>query len=879
MPIELLSVKVSVPSVRRNLVSRPRLLQHLDDSAALKLTLVSAPPGYGKTTLVTDWLCRINRPAAWFTIDDADNDPVRFFSYVAAALHSINKNRDTGSPLNPRHPLSADTMGAALLQSIASDEPFVIVLDDYHHVRTALIHETIDYLIDYLPAHMHLVILTREDPPLSLARLRASNQLAEVRERELRFTAAEAATFFAQTMGISLTEEAAATLASRTEGWIVGLQLAALSLRGHDDIDAFVTEFSGSDRYVVDYLITEVIRRQPADVRHFLFTTAILNRLTAPLCDAITGRTDSHQLLAQLERDNVFLIRLTDREHSYRYHQLFAEALRAQQSREQRNAIHRAAARWHEAHGRLPDAVRHAILADDTVEAGRLIWLGYEDKLVTGEAATVLRWLDTLSDEVVRGDHRLAIVKGLTLMELQQYDAAYFYADAAERCMPADVSDTAYSRLLLLQADAARRQRDFYRSIGLAQRAIGLLDPNDLTYRPAVMLSLAKAQWMNGDVIAAEETYRSVARLVQVAGNHYAIAHAISELAQLLHWRGRRLEAIALCQKTIERYVDARGLPLPVSGVLHLILGHLYYEGNALEDARRHIELGSRACRHLSGIGMPAWGLIIQARLQFVMGDVPAALATVEEAHHAAIQQREIHTISVAAATETNFHLRQGNVTRARRWADSIHVSVRDVNELTREPEYFAYVRVLLDQKNAYQANDLLVALERLAAQGDRAGSLIIIHVLQALTQQILGNHDVALERINRALLLAAPDAYKRTFLDEGPAVQPLLYEMAQASSHDRAGEFARILLGEFVDEPSPAAATSITTASALIEPLTERELEVLRLLAKGFSNREIALQLVISVATVKSHTSNIYSKLGVHTRTQAVAKARTLGL
>ena len=874
MSSPLLTTKLYIPPVRPELVSRPRLIERLNAGLHRKLTLISAPAGFGKTTLLSEWIhhsrdkSRTCPLAAWVSLDEADNDPARFWAYLIAALQTMQAGvAETAlAMLQSPQPSPIESVLTTLINEVNEElAASVLVLDDYHVIEAHPIHDALAFLLDHMPQNMHLVIATRADPALPLARLRAHGQLTELRGPDLRFTPDEAVAFLNQVMGLGLSERDVAVLETRTEGWIAGLQLAALSIQGRDDVAGFIEAFSGSHRYVIDYLAEEVLQRQSDGVRDFLCQTAILDRLTAPLCNAVTGRDDSQTILAQLERANLFLIPLDDKREWYRYHRLFADFLRTQYDVRSLVSFHRKATHWYEANGFVAEAVKHALAAGDVHEARGMIELAAEDAFKNGEVTTLLGWLNALPDELVRARHELAIYKGWALFLMGQVEAVESYLESAEKSLPSDVTPVSRSRLIGLRACLTLARDAPPNAIELLMEALDLIGDTDPVSRSAILLALGKEQRMLGDTAAAAQSYREAYGLRQKIGAHLATVIALGDLTILLWSQGQRREAAALCRQALDQCVDARGKPIPVASIAHIVLGVLCYDANELARACQHLLKGLELSKQLS-LFAPK-GRMFLARLQHALGEHEAALETIQEARR--MTSKNVYQAELAAV-ETDFRLKQGDIAAAVRWAKEANLSPTDPPHPVCVEECFTYTRLLLAQNRPTDARTLLASSERSAREEGHYRNLITIHVLQALTQQALGHREEALTHLEQALRLAAPDGYLRAFLEEDQSIIKLLPEVRQTAP-------------DFVDQLLASAELSQQAVAIppqpLIEPLTPRELEVLRLIAAGLRNQEIADQLFISVATVKRHISNIYGKLGVSHRTQAVAHARELGL
>jgi LuxR family maltose regulon positive regulatory protein len=894
MTTPLLTTKLYIPPLRPNLVPRPRLVERLNAGLCLghRLTLIAAPAGFGKTTLLSEWVAGLDRPVAWLSLDKSDSDPARFFTYLIAALRQLDKDVGQaaqsllGSPQMP----SPESLAATLVNDIAaSPTHFVLVLDDYQLIHTRLIHDALAFLLDRQPPQMHLLIATRTDPPLPLPRLRVRGQMTEIRADDLRFTEEEAATFLNQALGLPLGAEKIVALEARTEGWIAGLQLAALSMRGRGDVASFVEAFSGSNRHVIDYLTEEVLAQQPEEIRDFLRQTSILDRFCAPLCDAVRKadesadrRTDqpplrpsadSQTLLEHLERQNLFLVPLDDRREWYRYHRLFADFLRTELTPEQSATLHLRAAHWFEAHDLLPEAANHvlahATATEDTDEAVRVITLAGSRALSEGALVTLLGWLDALPDEAVRASGWLASFKAWSLLMTGQSEMALSYIQSAEASLEHDASPVDRGRVLSLRCAVS----DAKEVLRMAPQALELMGDADPLSRTATLFILGDAQDAVGDVTGADETFREAYHLSQRHSHQIIAAVALAHLAISINVQGRRREALAICQRGAKQYTDRRGHPLPVAGLLYVVLGELAYEANDLAGAHQYLQTGLELGQQSATTLVVLYSLEALAQVQCALGHGQEAVATIQEAQTLASQTGEFEWRGSGAAIEAHLQLRQGNVQAARQWAESTDLPLTEPLDQTRKYEYTNYVRVLLALGRAREAQTLLARLERAAREDGRHRHLLTIHIQQALAAHRLGSEAKALAYLEQALRLAAPEDYVRAFLEEDAA-------LAQLLPHARhvAPEFLDELLAAWGVSPPYSHAPALI-AQPLVDPLTDRELEVLRLMAADLSAPEMARELVIAVSTVRSHIKHIYGKLDAHSRYEAVERARELDL
>jgi LuxR family maltose regulon positive regulatory protein len=954
MVTPILATKLYIPPPPAKVVVRPRLVERLNEELHRKLTLISAPAGFGKTTLVSEWVAsrKQREPlirVAWLSLDEGDNDPTRFLTYLVTALQTIAPDSDTGllsvlqSPNTPPPPTEA-VLTTLLNEIIAISEHFVLVLDDYHLIDAKPIGDALTFLLEHLPPQMHLVLTTREDPQLPLARLRARGQLCELRASDLRFTPSEAAEFLNQVMTLNLTAEDVALLETRTEGWITGLQLAALSVQGHADVTGFIKSFAGDNRYIVDYLVEEVLERQPESVRRFLLQTSILERLNGHLCDAVTGQQEgsSQARLEALERGNFFVVPLDDRRQWYRYHHLFAEVLHAHLLAEtagqpdQVSTLHRLASKWYEHHGSAADAIRHALAARDFERAADLVELAVPAMFSSRQDAMVLGWFRALPDQVVQMRPVLSADYAHALLANGELDAVEARLRDAERWMdqsvdtpdiPADlgarpgsqglaagmivVDEEAFRRLpgtiALARAGYTFALGDVAGIIKYARRVLDLVPVDDHFSRGAAAAFLGLASWLSGDLEAAHRSYADGMSQLQMAGRTSDAINGAIALADIRIAQGHLHEAM----RTYERGLQLATAGFPASarvpaakrqgareqtalgehalrGTADMYVGMsaLYRERNEL-DAATQLLLKSKQLGEL--IGLPQnryrWH-VAMARIREAQGDLDGAVDLLGEAERLYINGLAPNVRPIAAL-KTRVWVAQGRLGEALDWTRERRLSVGDDLSYLREFEHITLARLLLARYESDYGDradgslrEVMGLLERLlhaAEEGERTGSVIEILVLQALTHETQGDISAALGALRQALTLAEPEGYVRLFVDEGMPMAILLEEAAKRWPAQR---YVRRLLAAFgAAREAGKAEDGTPVKQGSIEPLSERELEVLRLLRTELTGPEIARELTVSLHTVRTHTSNIYNKLGVDKRRAAVRRAEDLGL
>jgi LuxR family maltose regulon positive regulatory protein len=901
----ILATKLYIPHPRPNVVSRPRLLERLNEGLHHKLTLVSAPAGFGKTTLVSEWIEGIERPIAWLSLDEGDSDPARFLTYIVAALQTIEPAIGEGvlRALQSSQPSPPEATLTALLNDLTTiRDPFALVLDDYHVIDAKPVDQALTFLLDHLPPQMHMVIATREDPHLPLARLRARGHLTELRAVDLRFTASEAAEFLNKVMGLSLSEEDITQLSVRTEGWIAGLQLAALSMQGHRDVPGFVRAFAGDHRYIVDYLVEEVLESQPEPIRSFLLQTCILDRLCGPLCDAVTGQergTGSARLEA-LERGNLFVVPLDDKRHWYRYHHLFAEVLYAHLIAEQPNQVatlHRRASEWYEQDGSAADAIRHALAAGDFDRAAGLIELAVPAMHTSRQEATLLGWLKALPDELIHLRPVLSVGYAWALLAVGELEAADARLSDAERWLDTttDTSERALApsaemvvvdkeefrrlpaAIAVYRAAHAQALGDVPNTVKYARRVLDLLPEEDHLGRGAATALLGLASWANGDLEAAHRTFADGIASVQRAGN---LSDAISGTLALVDIRiaqGRLREAMRTYERSLQEALEQGEPVLRGTADLYVGMSELYRERNDLHTAMQYLLSSKELGEHNEVPQYRFRWYVALARIREAQGDLDDALDLLHEAERLYIRDF-FPNVRPVAASVSRVWVAQGRLGEALGWAREQGLEVSDDLSYLREFEHITLARVLLARYKSDHADHFMLEamglLERLlkaAQEGERTGSVIEILVLQALAYQAQGDIPAALMPLQQALTLAEPEGYVRRFVDEGTPIAALLEEAAKRGI---APNYVHKLLKAFCKDENPA-----PVKQGLIEPLSERELEVLRLLRTDLNGPEIARELVVSLNTMHTHTKNIYSKLGVNNRRAAVHRAEELDL
>jgi ATP/maltotriose-dependent transcriptional regulator MalT len=904
---ELLATKVAIPRVRTGCLVRPRLLAALDEALARELILVCTPAGFGKTTLLAGWAHAATHVVAWLSLDAGDSDPSRFWRYVAAALDraGIQLDQRIGSPDEARLATSSDDLVVAVVNALEIVPHHVaLVLDDYHAVTSEAVHESMAFVLEHLPRPLRLVIASRSDPPLPLARLRAGNQLAELRATDLRFTADESAAFLREVWGLELSPKAVAVLEARTEGWAVGLQLAALSLREHPDPATFLDAFSGSHRFVLDYLSEEVLERLPEDMRSFLLQTSILERLTGPLCDAVTGGTDGQHMLEQLERANLFLVPLDDERRWYRFHHLFGDLLHARLTLSEPARVpelHRRAAAWFERHQLIDEAIRSAVAAGDPEWAARLVEAHMGETLWWEEGVILSQWLAALPEEAVRTRPNLCLAQGWMQLHIGHLDVAERLADHVERALERgsgvrqDLELPSMggrvtggpAAIALLRADLAAARGDLDGLARSAGAALAQMDPNEHGPVFLARFQLACVDWMAGRLAAAEVAFTRLLEEGRTAPDPYPLETSCFALGQVQAGLGELGAALRTNRDSLGRATEAGRISAFHAAEAHIGIAQVHYQRDELDEALRHASAGIDLCRHAVEFVLPAVGLLTLAWIRHAMGQWDAALEAADEACRIRPNRPPsfVGLWNPAEAERARLLLAVGRMEDAELWVDEWGLSEDDEVSYVREREHLVLTRLLLARHEPARAIDLLDRLEALAESQGRRQSLIEMRALRSLALQSSGEHDEGLTTLWAALTDARPEGYIRLFADEGPAMAALVqrlirrrqgYRSVTPSRHAR--EHILRVARAFRTQGRPEG-DLVSAAQGPVEPLTARELEVVRLLAAGRHNRDIADELVVTLDTVKRHVSHIFDKLGADNRTEAVARARELHL
>jgi LuxR family maltose regulon positive regulatory protein len=892
----ILATKLYVPPGRSKVVLRPRLIERLNEGLNRRLTLISAPAGFGKTTLVGEWLhsgfaLRSGEPnrsfrVAWLSLDEGDNDPARFLTYLVAALQTIAPQLGQGVliALQSPQPPPVEVVLATLLNEVTTLlDRFILVLDDYHVIDAKAVDDAVTFLLEHLPPQMHLLVATREDPRLPLTRLRVGDQLTELRAADLRFTPAEAADFLNQVMGLNLSEQDIAALESRTEGWIAGLQLAAISMRGQGDVTGFIKSFTGSHRFVMDYLMEQVLQKQPARIQHFLLRTSILDRLCGSLCDAVLPAPagSGQQTLEYLDHANLFVVPLDNERHWYRYHRLFGDLLQQRLSqsvartpeaeRESIAGFHVRASQWYE-DNRLPfEAFHHAASANDIERAERLIEGRKIPLHFPGAVTTVLDWLSSLPTTVLDARPALWVRYGaMTLVigkttgveqRLQAAEAALARAGLVPRAIEEMDSKTRnlVGQIATARATLALTRYDVDKMIAQSQRALEYLLPENIPFRTSALWTLGVAYFWQGERAAARRAITDALSLSQPAGDTFATLLSTISLGQIQESDNQLHPAFESYQRAIELAGDPA---LSIACEAQLGLARIAYEWNDLNAAEQHAQQSLQLARQYEQvIDRYIATEVFIARIKLARGDVEGAVELLAQTEQSARQNNFLLRMPEIAAVQVLAFLEQGNLGAAEQLAQTYSLSL-------------SHARVLLADGKSAEALHMLEPLrQQMEAKGWHDETLKVM-VLQAVALQAHGDRDKALQGLADTLVLAEPGGFVRLFVDEG---RPMAQLVSESGARSILPGYTAKLLAAFGRQPPVSRSDRIP--QPLVEPLSPRELEVLRLMAQGLSNQEIGERLFLALDTVKGHNRRIFDKLQVQRRTEAVARARELGL
>jgi LuxR family maltose regulon positive regulatory protein len=922
MASPLLRTKLYIPSSRPNTISRHRLVERLGSKLEGKLTLISAPAGFGKSTLLSECAKTCDRPVAWVTLDKGDNDPSRFFSYLITALQRIEGEVGESALIalqSPQQP-QLEALITGLINEVAEIPKLaILVLDDYHVITNQDIQEAVFFLIEHLPTNLHVIIASRADPPWPLARLRARGDMVELRVNDLRFTTAEATNFLNDVMGLELSAEDILELESRTEGWIAGLQMAALSMKGRQDVSSFVKSFSGSHRFILDYLVEEVLESQPSNIQDFLFKTAILERMNSPLCEAILSDwqlreretvaddledtaphtlTSTQEILEYLDSTNLFVLSLDEERCWYRYHNLFADLLRSRLFETQADEVselHRRASEWFEGQGLVAEAVNHAIAADDFDRIAQLVSGHALSMVYHGELKTILDWLNALPVEVVNSRPWLCVAYAWGVVSAGKVDEAEQMLHRAEKAL-ADIDgvqpeedNRLVGHIFAIRTYISWFNGDISLAIELAQKSLDRLPEKDLLVRAWSSSLLGSMLRTDGDLSAAGDAYSQSIAMSLRAGDYNFAIDTLWERGVLEHRQGKLHQVMSTCQEALrleEEHIRLGGRRLPATGYTFTRMSLIYTEWNECVAAVNYAHQAVDLCRQ--------WGLadaIVQSYLSLAIalqasGDTQGALDAIHQAKEAAFDISAWY-ITIVKVCEANIRLLSGDLDAGMRWAEQSNLNPEGELEFQHMEEYILFARVLFAQDRWNEARHFLDRLMEMVESAGARGYQIKLLVYQSLLHDAQGEEGNALDVLMRAVRLGEAENYMRTYLDGGRRVGWLLEKLARRPTRI-SQDYIRKLINAFSSEDyglqfrfeaSRQVPTPADPSAALVDPLSDRELQVLRLLATNLTSTEISDELYISASTVRSHIKNIYSKLDVHRRYDAVELARELKL
>lgn len=857
----LLATKFVIPPAHKNIVPRPRLIQKLNEAwdQGKSMILISAPAGYGKTTLVTDWLRNSPVKSSWLSLDPADNDPARFLGYFTAALRQVDEGIGKSAQTTVQSPplLPAEVVQISLINEIAQlPDSFILVLDDYQVIQTMLVHQQIDFLLSHLPRQLHFVILTREDPPLPLARLRARDQLLEIRRDDLRFSQKECGEFFQRMKGITLSVDDIAVLEQRTEGWVTGLQLAALSMQGCDNLPGFIQAFSGSSRFILDFLIEEVFDRQMPEVQDFLLKTSILERLSGSLCAAVTNQVKAEALLEMLEKANLFIIPLDQSRTWYRYHHLFAELLRQRLRMiypDLAPDLYLRASRWFETEGLFEEAIQHALAAQAWGEAARMIGYVAEGMLKRGEMVTLISWFKLLPEVLLLNQPTLGLSYAWAFLVSGRYQEAEALLEQYEAT--AKSNPQLLGPLATAQAFAARALGNNQRVIEKSKQALELMPDSEVSSRCLIEINLGLVYWHEGRLQDLWPILDEAEALAARIGNEYA-----RMTAQIFRARALASQGLLRRAETALRLLVCDESGAPILALAHFDLACIYHEWMDDERAWAHHAQGMEICKRSGNREFQHAGYLQKTLFWLAQGNLKAAQAEIEKALNLAVEYNPV-TKARCFAGQALVALGKDDLCSARQWVEKMPAD-GDPHSLYRFVG-LTQARLLIAEGRLHAADEELARLDERARAGGWGFARIAILVLHALAAE---THTAAMAFLEEALHLAEPEGFLHTFVEAGAGLVPLLQETARRSP---APEYIGRILAAFSQNlPKQPGAQ-------LVEPLSERELEVLRLVTAGLSNREIASELIVSPSTVKSHIHHICGKLGARNRTEAAMLAK----
>lgn len=899
-PGQRLSTKLYLPPARQTLVERPRLLERLDEGLKGRLTLISAPAGFGKTSIVVAWRQRQETPLAWLSLDADDNEPARFLDYLIAAIQTVDPRlaQETALLLQsaPTPSLKA-ALNSLLYEIHESETDFVLAFDDYHVITEHSIHEALSFLVERLPPHVHVLIASRSDPPFPLARLRAHGELKEVRAAELRFDGAEASVFLNDVMKLGLAPADVRALEERTEGWITGLQLSALSLQGRENKSELVSEFAGDNRFILEYLLEEVLSTQPEHVRDFLLRTSVLSRLSGPLCDALTEGGGGHETLERLERANLFLIPLDNKGQWFRYHHLFADLLRYKLRQRQAGLVaelQTRASQWCEENALHDEAINYALAARQWERALNLIEPASYHMLAFGLFDHLKHWIEAIPEAVLQARPLIFASYVASLLYKSEYDKVEKYLQIMETAEPEELRRRLISTVWSSRALTAVARGDVGRAVEFTRKSVETLPPGDVQQHAVIMHAKVRTAGLIGDMKESERVLLEALPVYRQADHFVFEIWGLTGLGYVRAKQGRLREGAEELQNALRQAKEGWGVFPETLIYPHSFLCGIHREWDDLGTAKTHLEEALTLIQqtgresYISFVADHLRGLVTMLGMS---GETAQAEGLIKSAITRVRKYGDETTAEQLQALDALVHLRRGDLPYVGRWAETSGLTADDEPSYQSELAHTVLARWLIARGKAGQALPLLARLRRTAEAGSRHRLVVENLVLQALAHRECGDEDAALDALEQALVLAEPESYVRSFTDEGEELSNLLLQTLKRNgkrwSVERPGLLAYVVrLNEKFGPAAPAkkAPAPQTEAEGLPwwyvnDPLSERELEVLQHVARGLSNQEIADKLFISAGTAKRHMSNIYQKLDVHNRTQAVERARNFKL
>jgi LuxR family maltose regulon positive regulatory protein len=875
-----IETKIYHPKPRANLILRERLNEALNFGIQNhhRLMLIAAPAGFGKTTQVVNWLPVQdgNHFAAWLSLDEDDNDPARFVDYLLAAIDQVipGFGEDLQPLLSTPQGLPIKTLSALIINTLVRIKaPVILVLDDYHLITNEQVHELIRSLIENSPGNFQIVVTTRIDPPFPLARWRAKGWITEMYEADLRFTDEETLAFLTQTMRLTISSEHSHALTNRTEGWITGLQLAALSLRTRENVEVFVQEFSGSHRFVLDYLIEEVLAGIPAKQQQFLLRTAFLDHFCGELCDCLMEDTDSQNILESLQKRNLFLIPMDENRHWYRYHHLFADVLKIQAGNlipEYQEADTRKAAYWFAEQGDYLSAVKYALEIEEFQIFREAISRTGEDLVKRGHLFTLLKWYEKIPEVELRQDARLALDKAWALFLSGQTQMTVPVLEIAREALPKENAGQLIGEIESIESFLAATTGNYAKALKSAEKALSLLGEANDVIRAATLLSLGIIYTQAAKTTAAEKTLQEAVRLSDATDNLLAYASAAGELALIHNVRGNNQEGLIVCQQAIDRLQDRFGMPLPIAALNFLIHSLLLYENNQLDAAEAAFEKSSELAVNAEMRGYAITIELLRAFLTAARGNPAEAIKIIQRSRHQLPTTEDAGDLPLLATVEAHFLMQLDAIDLVKEWADQVDWNPSPSGGFFGDLAWYSRIRLAIAQNRYSEAHHWIATLKQNAEAHHLQRRLIVLGVLETIVLSVEGTQEAACAALSSAVVLAAPGGYVQIFVENLPRIEPLLRQVREAAP-------------EFVDRilsaGKPKGMKHEPTPPKLIEPLSQRETEVLKLLAAGLTSPEIADQLTISSGTVRTHIKSIYRKLDVHKRLEAVKRAEDLGV